>query len=112
MVSLTSQTQSIQDRVYSGGKNDDILVTEQPSGYGLLTMPGVCKGTDIPDHSRKMYSDDIVATDPRAQVVMGDFTVDEPTRGRGRGGGGGRGKRGRGTARRAGATGTKMDIDR
>lgn len=57
-----------------------------------------------------MYSDDIVATDPRAQVVMGDFTVDEPTKG-GRGRGAGRGRRGRGGARRSGATGSKMDVD-
>ncbi|KAF8484110.1 hypothetical protein JB92DRAFT_2821718 [Gautieria morchelliformis] len=88
VVVLASQNLSIQERVYSAGKNDDILATEQPSG--------------------KMYSDDIVASDPRAQVVMGDFTVDEPARGRGRGGG--RGRRGR-VGRRSGATGGRMDVD-
>lgn len=56
-----------------------------------------------------MYSDDIVATDPRAQVMVGDFTVDEPPR-VGRGRGGGRGRRGRGV-RRSGGVGGKMDID-
>lgn len=35
VVFLTSQNLSIQERVYSGGKNDDILGTEQPSGYDI-----------------------------------------------------------------------------
>jgi len=88
-VVLAPQSLSVEDRVYSGGKNDDILASEPSSG--------------------KMYSDDIVASDPRAQVVVGDFTVDEPTRG---GRGGWRGRRGRGGGRRGGGNIGKMEIDR
>lgn len=32
VVALASQNLSIQERVYSAGKNDDLLATEQPSG--------------------------------------------------------------------------------
>lgn len=55
-----------------------------------------------------MYSDDIVASDPRAQVVFGDFSVDEPLKG---GRGSGRVRRGRGGGRKGGIT-SKMEIDR
>ena len=55
-----------------------------------------------------MYSDEIVATDPRAQVMVGDFTDEPPRPGRGRGGG--RGRRGRGVRRSEAASG-RMDID-
>ncbi|KAF8583834.1 hypothetical protein K439DRAFT_1634055 [Ramaria rubella] len=85
-VVLSSQSLSVEERVYSDGKNVDILVSEQPSG--------------------KMYSDDIVASDPRAHVLVGDFTVDEPTNS-GRVGRG-RGRRGRGGARRAAG---RMEVD-
>jgi RNA recognition motif len=40
VVVLASQNLSIQERVYSAGKNDDILATEQPSGYVLHPYVG------------------------------------------------------------------------
>lgn len=55
-----------------------------------------------------MYSDQIAATDPRAQIVIGDFTPDPLQSRPGRGGRGGR-RGGRGA--RGGRRGGRMDVD-
>ena len=36
IVYLASQIKTMEEKVYSSGKNEDILAMEQPSGYGLL----------------------------------------------------------------------------
>jgi len=77
---------SLEQKVQSGGKNEDLLIPQQQT-------------------SGKMYSDEIAATDPRAHVVVGDFTPSPPSRG----GRWGRGRRGRGGPRRGGTS--RMDID-
>jgi len=80
-------------------------------GLGLVREEGsvdvLMGGGD--DGRSKLRSDSLLHTDPRAQVVVGDFTVSNGSTGRGqgrraRGGGGRRGRRG-------GSGNAKMDID-
>ncbi|GJJ08455.1 hypothetical protein Clacol_002673 [Clathrus columnatus] len=76
---------TLEQKIQSSGKNEDLLLQNEPSGG-------------------RMYSDQIAAMDPRAQIVIGDFTPDSSSTRPGRGRGGRRGGRG-------GRRGGKMEID-